>query len=454
MPIPFLITGELPDSQMTDSNLPDSNPPDVITTHQLSNGMTVLIQPMPWLRTAAITLSLRGGIAREASEQSGLASLVCEMVQRGAGRYSSRDLVAVQDNLGIDRNSGVSTSTVSFGAAMPADSLAEAISIHADIVREPHLPANQLDDARMMMIQELRATQDEPTQRVMRRIRELLYGPVMGRSGQGTVESLMAMTEKDVREFYQQHYHAGGAIFTVAGNVQTNEVVDLVESAFGDWKTMPPGEPGRPDGQCVYEHLPAESAQTHIAFAFPSIPYGHRDYFAMRAGIGILSDGMSSRLFDRVREKRGLCYTVSASCHSLLGAGGVFGYAGTTPARAQETLDVTLGEISQFASDLQPDELDRWKVRIESGLIMEQESSSSRAGSLASDFLQIGLPMPTEELSAIIESLTLADVTDYWQAHPPTDYRIVTLGPETLAVAQHGIQTQQPTPEQPTPEQP
>ena len=428
-----------PASSLTDGNLPDSHMTDGITTHKLSNGMTVLVQPMPWLRTAALTLSIRGGIARETPQQGGLASLVCEMVQRGAGSYSSRDLVAVQDNLGIDRNSGVSTSTVSFGSAMPAESLAEAISIQADIVRRPHLPADQLDDARMMMMQELRATEDEPTQRVMRRIRELLYGPVMGRSSQGTVASLTAITDGDVREFYQQHYHAGGAILTVAGNVQPDEVVDQIEAAFGDWKSLPLDDPGRPDGQSVYEHLSADSAQTHIAFAFPSIPYGHPDYFRMRAGIGILSDGMSSRLFDRVREKRGLCYTVSASCHSLIGAGGVFGYAGTTPARAQETLDVTLQEINQFASDIQQDELDRWKVRIESGLIMEQESSSSRAGSLASDFLQIGRAMRTEELSSIIESLTLADVADYWTSHPPADYRIVTLGPEPLLVTDHGL---------------
>ena len=403
-----------------------------IRTETLANGMTVLIQPMPWLRTAAFSLSLRGGIKSEPDSLNGLAALVCEMVQRGAGSHSSRDLVAIQDNLGIDRSSGVSTAMASFGAAMPAESLPEAIKLYADVTRRPHLPGDQLDDARMMMIQELRAMEDEPTHRVMRRLRELHYGPRLGRSDHGTLEALQQITEADVREFYQTHYHASGAILGIAGDIDGDQVLEWAEAAFGDWKTGP-DEPQFPmDGKAVYEHIESPSSQTHIGFAFASIPYGHPEYFLMRAGVGILSDGMSSRLFDRVREQRGLCYTVAASCHSLKHAGGVFGYAGTTPERAQETLDVTLHEIENLTTDLQPGELDRWKVRIQSALIMEQESSASRASSLVSDQYQIGRPLTTDELESKIESLTLEDVRNYWDSHQPGDYRFVTLGPQAL----------------------
>ena len=396
--------------------------------------MTVLIQSMPWLRTAALTLNVRGGLRPEPDDRSGLSGLVCEMVQRGAADLSSRDIVACQDNLGIDRNSGVSTAMASFGAAMPAESLRQAIELYAAIVQHPHLPEDQLDDARMMSIQELRALSDEPTHRVMRRLRQLHYGNRLGRSVQGSEAGLAAITQDDVQSFYRSNYHAGGAILAIAGNVDKDAVLDWVTEAFGDWQPHRFDQLDQPCGKAVYEHIESPSSQTHIGFAFDSIPYGHPDYFKMRAGIGILSDGMSSRLFDRVREQRGLCYTVTASCHSLPHCGGVFGYAGTTPERAQETLDVTLHEIQHLVDDLEPSELDRWKVRIESGLIMEQESSASRASSLASDFFQLGRAMPTEELSKIIESLTLAEVKEYWENHPPSDYRIVTLGPEKLRV--------------------
>ena len=405
-----------------------------IDCETLSNGLTVLVQPMPWQRTAAFSLCLRGGVQSEPVPLGGLSGLVCEMVQRGAGSHSSRELVAIQDNLGIDRNSGVSAALVSFGAAMPAESLQDAIQLQADIVRRPHLPQDQLDDARMMSIQELRAMQDEPTHRVMRRLRELHYGDKLGRSIYGTGEGLEAITQDDLRSFYEANYHAGGAILAVAGKVDTSTVMKWATAAFGDWKTGPVATLESPSGQATYEHIEFPSSQTHIGFAFESIPYGHVDYFKMRAGVGILSDGMSSRLFDRVREQRGLCYTVTASCHSLQHAGGVFGYAGTTPERAQETLDVTLREIEHLIDDLEQGELERWQVRIQSSLIMEQESSASRASSLASDYYQIGRVMTTEELESVIEALTLDQIRDYWMANPPGSYRIVTLGPDPLSI--------------------
>ncbi len=231
---------------------------------------------------------------------------------------------------------------------MPAESLAEAIKLYADIVRRPHLPQDQLEDARMMSMQELRAMEDEPTHRVMQRLRKLHYGERLGRSNFGTQQGIESITAADVRSFFQAHYHAGGAILAVAGNVDPS-------GSNNGWKPRSvTGSPARSILRVslmatpAYEHLESPSSQTHIGFAFNSIPYGHPDYFKMRAGIGILSDGMSSRLFDRVREQRGLCYTVTASCHSMKHCAGVFGYAGTTPERAQETLDVTLGEIEHL----------------------------------------------------------------------------------------------------------
>lgn len=407
---------------------------DEISVTRLHCGMTVLVQPMPWLRTAAFSMALPAGVSTEPADRGGLASMVCEMVQRGAGSYSSRELVAVQDNLGMERNGGVSIGTTSFGSAMPSQSLDDALAIYADIVRRPHLPVDQLDDAKMMGLQELRALADEPTHRVMSRLRERQYGKHLGRSTHGTREGLEAIDESDIRNFFTDRYHGGEAILGVAGNVNPDEVFATANKLFGDWKQLETPPLPEPNGSPGYEHIESPSAQTHIGFSFNTIPYGHANYFAMRAGIGILSDGMSSRLFDRVREQRGLCYTVSASVQNLPHTAAVIGYAGTTPARAQETLDVTLGEIAAVTEGLSVDELDRWKVRIESSLVMEQESSGSRASSLVADQMQIGRPQSTDELRELIESLTLDQVRDYWNANPPTGHRVVTLGESPLTV--------------------
>ncbi|MFG0266841.1 MAG: M16 family metallopeptidase [Rhodopirellula sp. JB055] len=424
--------------------LSTQSPP--IQTRTLDNGLTVVVQPMPWLRTAAYTLWLPAGITTELvglseaqladteflARRDGLASLTCEMVQRGAGAYNSRQLVAAEDNLGIDSGNSAATSVAGYSARMPAESLLPAIELLADVVRRPHLPGNQFDDAKMILRQELAAFQDEPTQRLMRRLRERQYGPSLGRGGYASEASLEALSMDDVRQFYTDQYHAGGSVLAVAGNFDANQIFDSIEQSFGDWKSgkrpaLP--SPAPIDGN---EHIELPSSQTHIGFSFDSIPYGSDDYFVMRAGIGILSDGMSSRLFDRVREQRGLCYSVWASTHTIGQHGAVFGYAGTTPARAQETLDVSLREIQHLADDLEQEELSRWKVRIESGLIMEQESAGSRASSLASDQYQLGRVIPTEELEAKIEAITLDQVASYFRQHGPRQFRIVTVGPEAL----------------------
>jgi len=158
----------------------------------------------------------------------------------------------------------------------------------------------------------------------------------------------------------------------------------------------------------------------------------------MRAGVGILSDGMSSRLFDRVREQRGLCYSVSLSAHSLQTRGAILGYAGTTPERAQETLDVALREIETLKDGIEQAELDRLKVRVQSSVIMEQESSWSRVSSLISDWYHRGRVVTMRELEERVEALRVEDIVGYWKAHPPGGYRIVTLGQQPLRVPANG----------------
>lgn len=407
---------------------------ETVRVVKLANGLTILAQPMPWLRTAAFALAVRAGVECEPEGRGGLAGLLCEMAQRGAGPYSSRDVVAMQDNLGLDHSAGVSAALASFGAAMPGDSLVDALSLYAEIIRRPHLPGDQLEDSRMGAMQEVRAVRDEPTQQVILKLKSMQYGPRAGRPTCGDEPGLMAITMSDVNDFYASRFRPDGAMIGIAGNFDLDRIVDHVENLFGDWKGDLIDVPDESLGHPGYEHIPQDSSQTHIALSFDSIPLGDPDYFVMRAGVGILSDGMSSRLFDRVREQRGLCYTVSLSAHSMRTRGAVIGYAGTTPERAQETLDVTMREIEALADGIEPGELERLKVRVQSSLIMEQESSWSRVSSLISDWYHRGRVVSMAELEQRIESLTVDGIVGYWKAHPPGGYRVVTLGQQPLVV--------------------
>jgi predicted Zn-dependent peptidase len=154
----------------------------------------------------------------------------------------------------------------------------------------------------------------------------------------------------------------------------------------------------------------------------------------MRGAVGVLSDGMSSRLFTEVREKRGLVYTVYASCHSLLDRGSVFAYAGTTTDKAQETLDVLLGELQNITAGIRDDELKRVKAHLKTSIIMQQESSRSRAGSIAGDWYHLGRVRPMAELQGILNSLTAETINRYLAENPPGKFTVVSLGEKELEV--------------------
>jgi predicted Zn-dependent peptidase len=186
-----------------------------------------------------------------------------------------------------------------------------------------------------------------------------------------------------------------------------------------------PAERGR-------EHIQHESSQTHLAVGFESVSYAHPDYYFARAAIGVLSDGMSSRLFTEVREKRGLCYSVHAFCHSLLDRGSVICYAGTTTERAQQTLDVLVAELRRMSEGITEGELLRLKTKLKSSLILQQESSTSRSGAMASEWFHLGRVQTLDELGQIVDNLNVTAINRYLAEHPPRDFTQVSLGAKPL----------------------
>lgn len=403
-----------------------------IFSQRLANGLTLVAEEMDWLESAAFALLTPAGCAYEPVEQAGLAGLTCEMVERGAGERDSRQFVSDLENLGADCSSSCSNSHTSFGGAMPKESLLPALSIFADVVQRPHLPEDQLEDARLSSLQEVRAMEDDLAQKLMLTLRERFYGEPFGRSPQGTVETLESLTMEDVRQFFHRSYRASNSILSVAGKFDWDILREQVTQNFGNWEQGQPLLARAVPPPRSYLHVPAESSQTHIGIAFQGVPYSHADYFQLRGAVGVLSDGMSSRLFTEVREKRGLCYTVYSVCHSLRDRGGVFAYAGTTKERAQETLDVMAAELRGLFRGIEQAELDRLKGRIKRAIILQQESSPSRSGSIAYDWYYLGRVRTMDELRAIIDGLTVESINAYLAAHPPGEFTVVTLGPEGL----------------------
>lgn len=406
-----------------------------IFQQKLGNQLVLLAEPMPWLESAAFALLVPAGCGRDPSDRLGLASLTSEMVQRGCGSRDSRRFLEDLELLGADTSSSVANAHASFGGAMPAESLFDTLRIYADVVQRPHLAEDQLDDARQSCIQEVRAIDDDLAQQVMQTLRRRHYPEPFGRSSQGTVEGLEQATLADVRRHFEETFVPSNAILSVAGKFDWPSLRDHVESCFGSWANRSPAPLAGAQPIGGYQHLAYDSTQTHIGVAYESVPYSHPDYYDARAAIGVLSDGMSSRLFTEVREKRGLCYTVYAYCHSLRDRGSVIGYAGTTTERAQETFDVMLAEFRRLSDGITDDELGRLKAKLKSSLIMQQESSPARSGAMASDWYHLGRIQTMDELAGIVDGLSASRINDYLARHRPDKFSIVTLGAKELALA-------------------
>lgn len=403
-----------------------------IHTHRFENGLVLVAELMDWLESAAFSLLVPAGCSRDPADRLGLANLTCEMAQRGCGSRDSRQFVEDLELLGADTSASVSTVHCSYGGAMPAESLLETLSIYADLVRRPHLPPDQLDDARQVCIQEIRAIEDDLPQKAFQELRRLQYGSPFGRSACGTIEGVESVSADELARFFSDTYRPQGAILSVAGKFDWLQVLDHVGRLLADWSggTLPDVEDVAAAERVV--HLPQDSSQTHIGISYASIPYSHPDYYEARAAVGVLSDGMSSRLFTEVREVRGLCYAVQAMQHSLRDRGSVLCYAGTTTERAQETLNVVLAELLRLGQGVAQDELDRLKAHLKSSLIMQQESSPSRSGVNAVVWYHLGRVQSVDEVRAIIDGLSCDRINAYLASHPPRDFRLVTLGEKPL----------------------
>ena len=190
-----------------------------IFSHTYPNGLVLVAEPIDALQSAAFTFLVPAGCVYDPPDRGGLSSFTCEMALRGAGSRDSRQFILDLDNLGVERAEGVTTAQVSYSGATVAENLPKTLAIYADLLRRPHLPNDQIESGRLAMLQELRAVEDEPSQKVMIELRRRQYPEPWGRSAQGDQKAIEATTIDDIRAHFRRCYRPNGAILGVAGRV-------------------------------------------------------------------------------------------------------------------------------------------------------------------------------------------------------------------------------------------
>lgn len=409
--------------------------PQSIHTFRLDNGLSVVVETMPHVRSVAWTLLVQAGAATDPDGQGGAAQLLNGMVFRGAGDRDARALSNALDELGVQRGGGVGTEYTTFSGSLLAEDFEAALEIYADVVRRPQLPAGELDAVRALTLQSIQSLNDNPGQRLFNEFSKIYFPGPFGRSSLGEPEELQRIDHASLQADHAARYLPAGGVLSVAGGVEPERVLETAKRLFGDWQGTPPAQP-QPQLRSapLYQHIQQETAQTQIAIAYSSLPLGDPHYYHERLGLGVLSGSMASRLFTEVRIKRGLVYTVYASPRLHKGLALILGYAGTQPERAQETVNVMLAELARISQGVSEEELSRARTGLLSAMVMQGESSSARAGAMASDMFLIGRPRTLDDIRAAVEAITLDGLNEYLANHQPQNFTVITLGPAPVSV--------------------
>ncbi len=399
---------------------------------KLANGITVVSHSMPHLESIALGLWVGAGARSETSTEHGISHLLEHMAFKGTGRRSARDIAESIEAVGGEMNAETTVDNTTYYVRLLKDDLALGLDVLGDIICDPLLDADELALEQHVVLQEIGAAYDVAEDWVFELFQQAAYpGQAIGRSVIGTPDSVSAHTRDDLSRFLQRHYCGPGIVVAAAGGLDHEELVRLAETHLGrlpaasppDWET------GRYQGGESTETRPVKEAQILLGFAGPS--YADSTFTAAHLFSAILGGGMASRLFQELREERGLCYSIYSFFWPFSDTG-VFGIqAATSEEDIKELVPVVLSELKKMTDGVTAAELQRAKAQLRAGLLMTLESPIARAGQMARHVLIHGRVLSLEETLAKIDAVTTADLAElaaHTLASAPT---LAAVGPIT-----------------------
>ncbi len=396
----------------------------------LDNGLRVVSDPMATVETVSVGVWVEAGARHEHPEINGVSHLLEHMAFKGTGRRSALEIAAEIEDVGGHLNAYTSRESTAYFAKVLKEDTALAVDIIADILQDSVMDAEELERERSVIIQEINQALDTPDDVVFDHFQETAYpDQPIGRPVLGTAELVGAMERDVVIDYMGRHYGVGNMILVGAGRIEHGTLAALAADAFSGLSAgaAPATEPTRYEGGDFRENRDLE--QAHVVLGFEGISYEDPDFHAASMLSTILGGGMSSRLFQEVREKRGLAYSVYSflSCYQ---DGGLFGiYAGTSERETGQLIPVVADEILKVRDGVGEDELARARAQIKSSILMSLESTSARCEQLARQMMVFGRPIPVAETVAKIEAVDAAAVARAARRMTAGKPILATLGP-------------------------
>ncbi|MCP8897150.1 insulinase family protein [Shinella daejeonensis] len=382
---------------------------------RLASGLTVVTQSMPHLESVALGVWIKSGSRNETTDEHGIAHLLEHMAFKGTGRRSARQIAEEIENVGGEVNAATSTETTSYYARVLKDHTSLAVDILADILTESAFDEEELRREKQVILQEIGAANDTPDDVVFDRFSEVAYrDQIIGRAILGTPETVLSFSPGEIRTYLDRNYTTDRMFVVAAGAVDHDEFVREVESRFSTLPTAPGTPPSFEaatyTGGDVRETRDLMDAQ--VLLGFEGKAYHARDFYCSQILANILGGGMSSRLFQEVREHRGLCYSIYAF-HWGFSDTGIFGiHAATGGENLPELMPVIFQELRRASEEIDQQEIERARAQIRAQLLMGQESPAARAGQIARQMMLYGRPIPNEEMMERLEGITISRLTD------------------------------------------
>jgi predicted Zn-dependent peptidase len=378
---------------------------------KLDSGVTVVTDAMPHLATASLGIWAGAGSRDEEADEHGISHLLEHMAFKGTRRRSARAIAEEIEAVGGDINAATSVEHTTYNARVLAQDVPLAIDVLSDILAEPAFDPEELTREHNVIVQEIGAALDTPDDLVFDLFQERAFpGQPIGRSILGTPQSVRSFGPDRLRAYLDRNYRAPKLIVAAAGAVDHDSIVAEVDKRLGGFgrEDKPAPVAGHYQGG-VEIGGGRDLEQAHLLIGLPGLSYRDPGFHALQVFTNVLGGGMSSRLFQEVREARGLCYAVY-SFHWGYADTGLFGvYAGTDGGDVDELVDVVVDEIAGAIDTMTEVELARSKAQAKVGLLAALESSGARADQLARQMLAFGRPIPLEEIVAKVEAVTLED---------------------------------------------
>jgi predicted Zn-dependent peptidase len=403
----------------------------------LKNGVRLVTTYMPAMRSASIAFFFATGSRYEKHDVVGISHFIEHMLFKGSRSYPSAKLISEAiEGVGGNFNGCTGKELTSYTARVPGEYVSVVMNVLADMVRHPLFDPTEIEKERAVIIEELSATRDDPQEWVSLLIDEIMWpGLPLGRDDAGSIESVTQLQCQQMLDYLSTYYRPNSLVISIAGNIDQQQIIQLTDELFHDWEAgsvQSWTDSFPPRSVAPIRMIKKETEQTNLCLATLGISYASADYYPFLLINSLLGDGMSSRLFQSIREEQGLAYDIGSYFNSYYETGNLVVSAGIDPSHTKEAISAIVSELARLCNELVPnDELERIKAYVCGGVLLGLEGTQQVASWLGSQECLYKRIRDVDEVIANINAVSAQDIQRVAQVcFAPEWRRLAIIGPE------------------------